>query len=837
MSIISSGIVIIGSGVTSSNLEVIQEGSIHILENGRVRESVLADGGTAVISSGGILYESLISSGGTTTILNSGYAQDITVEEDGLFLVSSEGTAHHSIIKSGATQIVYSESLAVSSIILDGGFLYISSGGYVRNPVVSQGGFVHAESNALADSGVFGGQVEIAEEAAARFFIINGGGNVSVFAGGFVFRALVSSGGTMNLFAGGVGDYLSAFDGGIVNVDSAGEAYDIRISGGTVNALTGAQLNTINVNSGGSMVVFNGASTDDISLKAGGRLVVSSGGVASGVTWTPCEGIVEISDGAEVTFASQYSGVYYGSDNTLLSNALSMASRTLGALETMCVMSGGTSIDTTVGSEGRMDVFSGGKLTGKQIFENGAIVSMCGEAVLDFDLTRTEAGKAALVNDLSVVCGTPVYTLTVSDSLGKGVYALAAGAAGFSSILSVVDTGGAALGSLTVGETIQVGDADYTLNLTDSLLTLTVVMPPVVPTNLVGTPDKVSWDSTGSANYIVEYSMDDFGNALQMTAFGTAVDMYRLPTGTYQWRIKADDGEEWAVGNEIVSEAGPDDPKAIRSNEDGNSDLFFASANGTWDACYYAQHVGSINDWTGTNECVSANGKGKIQNLFFGSSDSNVLCLTDGENGDAIFVDDVYTELPEEIGKNTARLYRIQEIRAGAGDDIVDMTSQQFEYTGEGLTIHGGEGNDTIWASKGKNVLFGDVGNDRIVGASLSDVIAGGIGNDRMHGGGGDDVFSFCNNWGNDTVEQLAIGTVTLWFASGSLTNWDANTMTYTDGDNSVKVSGVTAEQVSLKFGDDGSKQYATLSTSGAFAEYTSRKIFEVSGTGILASL
>ena len=122
------------------------------------------------------------------------------------------------------------------------------------------------------------------------------------------------------------------------------------------------------------------------------------------------------------------------------------------------------------------------------------------------------------------------------------------------------------------------------------------------------------------------------------------------------------------------------------------------------------------------------------------------------------------------------------------------MTSNKFEYTGEGMTIRGGDGDDAIWANKGENFLFGDAGNDRIVGASGNDVIAGGIGNDRMHGGGGDDVFTFCDNWGTDTVEQLADGSVTLWFASGNMENWNAETLTYMDGDNSVKVSGITPE-------------------------------------------
>ena len=221
--------------------------------------------------------------------------------------------------------------------------------------------------------------------------------------------------------------------------------------------------------------------------------------------------------------------------------------------------------------------------------------------------------------------------------------------------------------------------------------------------------------------------------------------------------------------------------------------------------------------------------------LCFIRSDPNVLCLTDGENGDAIFVDDVYTDLPEGIEEHTARLYKIQEVRAGFGDDIVDMTSQRFEYFGDGITIRGGAGNDTIWANKGNNMLFGDAGNDRIVGASGNDVIAGGIGNDRMHGGGGSDIFTFGENWGVDTVEQLATGSVTLWFASGDESNWDSTSMTYTDGDNSVKVTGVTS--VNLKFGDDGSVQYATLAQAGAFLDTTSERIFEESGKGVLASL
>ena len=191
--------------------------------------------------------------------------------------------------------------------------------------------------------------------------------------------------------------------------------------------------------------------------------------------------------------------------------------------------------------------------------------------------------------------------------------------------------------------------------------------------------------------------------------------------------------------------------------------------------------------------------------------------------------------LPGTVDEQEARIAQIDEIRAGLGDDIVDMTSQRFAYVGDGVRIYGGLGNDTIWANNGNNTLFGDAGNDRIVGGANNDVIAGGIGNDSMHGGGGSDIFCFGNNWGVDTVEQLAGGEITLWFESGSENNWNASTLTYTDGTNRVKVFGVSAENITLKFGDDNSLRYDELVKSGYFDDAASEKIFEDKNKGMLA--
>ena len=108
--------------------------------------------------------------------------------------------------------------------------------------------------------------------------------------------------------------------------------------------------------------------------------------------------------------------------------------------------------------------------------------------------------------------------------------------------------------------------------------------------------------------------------------------------------------------------------------------------------------------------------------------------------------------------------------------------------------------------------------------------------------GGTGTTFTFCENWGKDTVKQLETGTVTLWFASSDLaqslqTDWNAEkqTFTCTYGDNSVTVSGVSADRVTLYFGYGKSQLFGKLYSIGAFTESMTKKIFEDTDRGLLA--
>ena len=76
-------------------------------------------------------------------------------------------------------------------------------------------------------------------------------------------------------------------------------------------------------------------------------------------------------------------------------------------------------------------------------------------------------------------------------------------------------------------------------------------------------------------------------------------------------------------------------------------------------------------------------------------------------------------------------------------------------------------------------------------------------------------------------MEQLARGAVTLWFAEGSESSWNSETLTYSDGVNSVRVSGCV--DVTLRFGA------APELPAGAFESERSGRIFEDKDKGVIA--
>ena len=915
------GNLVVSSDGTADNTTVNSGGDVTVSSGGTANNNIINSGGCLIISSGGTADNTTINAGGSGS-LSCGMANSTTINSEGDLYVYSGGTANSTMVNAGGRMTVTSGGSTDNTTVNAGGWMYVYSGGTATNvdwtPCVgsvsiADGAYVTFTSQY---SGVYYGDLNQLLSHAMVMTSKTIDGSMYVMSGGLADNTVVSHG-SMYVSSGGTANYTSVHswgggdvhvrDGGVANntllydgqmlISSGGTANDTVIvgdnsmyigwgsmyvlHGGTANRTTvnyggsmyvsGGTANSTTVNSGGTLFIADGGMANDTMIIDVGNVFISSGGMANNTVLNSWGAMHCFAGGTATRTSIEGGRTYIDSDGvadstTVMAGGLfissgGMASNTVVFGGGIDISSGGIADNTVIQSgniylcdggiahnvtisQGRILIYSGGTMTGRMVFEEGVIVSSLQNAAfhLDFDISDLAPETVARVNNLALIKGAPLYTLTVSDKQSIGTYTLAEGASEFNGTISVVNTSGTPLGILTLnGGAMNINGSSYTLHLNkDNVLFVTVNTADMPPSDVA--PQTQTWEKVEVATqYTVEYSTDNFEHVIQLVVDSNSLDSFQMPAGNYQMRVKADGGEEWSVAVPVVAEEANNEPKLIRSNADGHADVFFVNSVGTWESGYAAQHVGSTDDdtWDGTEEYASLFGKNKLTDIIEGSTDANVLLMTDDSIGDALFVDDIYSASPDELGLSQSRIAQIDEIRAGAGNDIVDMTSQRFEYIGEGLTIRGGDGNDTIWANKGNNIMFGDAGNDRIVGASGNDVIAGGIGNDRMHGGGGNDIFTFCDNWGIDEVEQLADGSVMLWFTEGSKANWDEATLTYTDGNNSVKVSGVAAEKVTLKFGDDGSEQYAKLASAGAFAKFTSQKIFENADTttGVIASL
>jgi len=141
---------------------------------------------------------------------------------------------------------------------------------------------------------------------------------------------------------------------------------------------------------------------------------------------------------------------------------------------------------------------------------------------------------------------------------------------------------------------------------------------------------------------------------------------------------------------------------------------------------YFVQNF--IND-----EQININGYNRSFDSFDGGDGSDVLLMTGGN--DMLALDDQTSNNPNP---GSARVKDISVIYANDGDDIINFTTEKYNY-GD-IIIYGGNGKDRIWSSIGNDTLFGGSGDDEIFGSDGNDFISGGAGDDILVGGKGNDV-------------------------------------------------------------------------------------------------
>ena len=162
--------------------------------------------------------------------------------------------------------------------------------------------------------------------------------------------------------------------------------------------------------------------------------------------------------------------------------------------------------------------------------------------------------------------------------------------------------------------------------------------------------------------------------------------------------LRGGDGDDTLIGGtgEDILEGGAGD------------DTFMYGADGTYGDGAIADNVGGAGDDDDSGDWVSVADMNKSDDTFIGGSGEDTLKMTDGN--DALFLDD---------GGSGPNISGIEKIEAGAGNDVVDLTSNDFVY-GD-VTIDGGEGDDVLWASLGDDELIGGTGDDMLDGGAGDD--------------------------------------------------------------------------------------------------------------------
>jgi Ca2+-binding RTX toxin-like protein len=182
------------------------------------------------------------------------------------------------------------------------------------------------------------------------------------------------------------------------------------------------------------------------------------------------------------------------------------------------------------------------------------------------------------------------------------------------------------------------------------------------------------------------------------------------------------------------------------------NDTINLKADSVWGGDYVAKNMSNSLS-IGTNEKISINGLNSFSDVIDGGADIDTLNLTTGN--DAFFIDDVYSDTHNSLAlasttqgiDSIARVASLEVINAGDGNDIVDLTSNNFVLA-EAVVINGEAGNDNLWGSNGNDVIDGGIGDDSIFG---------GTGSDTLTGGTGSDIFQFTATAGSDIITDFDV--------------------------------------------------------------------------------
>ncbi len=390
-----------------------------------------------------------------------------------------------------------------------------------------------------------------------------------------------------------------------IYVESGVTSNDLVVQRNSVTVFDGGIVSNTTLNEFGVMVVSAGGSADNTTINSGGRLVVSAAAAVVSTT-VNSGGSMMVQNPSETVLAIKENGGYVQVPNvrsaTFVSNTISgltlsgtsmtvhsntVADGTVISSGLVIVYSGGSAKNTTVTANGRMHLLHRAFHRGTLQIESGAVVSATTGAIIDFDIINRTTDDGYMINDLSLIQGTPSYFISVSENQAAGTYKLAQGAASFKDTITIAGAQGASLGPVTVnGDNVVYNGVTYSLDQVDGNLTLTVIPKPAVfiihySGNLVSS----SYEMTGAvvdSNYTMRISS---GGVANDTTINTSAGAYVFDGGV------ANGTTVNAQGSIIISSGGVANDTTVNST--GRMHLVAGTASNTTVNAYGSMFMSS----------------------------------------------------------------------------------------------------------------------------------------------------------------------------------------------------------------------------------------------------
>ncbi|AUV26726.1 autotransporter outer membrane beta-barrel domain-containing protein [Citrobacter braakii] len=463
--IYSGGFQYVSSGGIATNTTLGSNGFQYVFIGGSATDTVINKDGRQFVSSGGSVTDITINSGGFQHVFSGGSATDTTINSGGGMTV--EGSANNTIIHDSGGMVVHSGGIATKSTIYSGGFQYVSSGGIATNTTLGSDGFQHVFSGGSATDTVINkdGRQFVSSGGSATDTTINSGGSLLVHAGGSAVNITQNSG---SIIKAGTSSVLNGNNtNGSFSIAGGSASNMLLENGGALTVYSGHQASDTTVGSNGTMKVHSGGYAIETTLTSGGMLQVEAGGSASQITQN--EGGAVVTNTSAVLSGTNAKGSFSiaggSAANMLLENG--------GYLT---VFDGHQASDTTVGSNGTLEVHSGGVLYGTTtLTDKGTLVG---------DVVKNEGNLYFLNNSAATFAG----TLT-----GTGTLTQEGGSTRFSGLLS--KDGGIALQS---GGAMTMDALQAKVNVTtQSGTTLTLDNGTILTGNVAG-------DSTGAGDMAIK---------------------------------------------------------------------------------------------------------------------------------------------------------------------------------------------------------------------------------------------------------------------------------------------------------------------------------------------